>query len=129
MWQTRGAPTAAWPLRVLVVLLLSGLGLWQAWQCTNGMTASPVAGMPAMTVAAHHAPPPGKEPPSPDEGMPTGLAGLCITVLASLAAALLLMTSPPRLLVLLRRMLAALAQPVTFTRPVLSLTQLCVSRT
>ncbi|HCT77607.1 MAG TPA: hypothetical protein DGT23_13655 [Micromonosporaceae bacterium] len=123
--------TAAWPLRVVVVLLLSGLGLWQAWQCSNGMAASPVAGMPAMT---HHTPLMdvtllAAQPPAQDEPMPAGLAGVCITVLASVAAAFVLLKSPLRLLALLRRLLAAMVQPVAFARPQLSLTQMCVSRT
>jgi hypothetical protein len=122
------------PLRaVLVVLLLAGLGLWQAWQCTHGMAASPMIGMPTMsaaTVALDSSPDAATaDLPAPDDGMPGGLAGLCITVLASIAAAFLLFTIYERLVALIRRFAGLATRPISLPMPGPSLTLLCVSRT
>jgi len=125
---------ASAPLRaVLVVLLLAGLGLWQAWQCTDGMAASPVIGMPAMSAMA---PAVDSGPdaatggaPAHDDGMAGGLAGLCITVLASVAAAFLLFTVHDRLVALIRRLAGLAMRPISVPMPGPSLTLMCVSRT
>lgn len=122
---------------LLVILLLAGFGLWQAWQCTDGMPASPIAGMPAMAmdmpvvVAAADMVVAGDAfDVAADHTMPQGMVGACITVLAGIGAALLLIVLGPRLVALLRRLRAAL--PAMFddlpaAGP--SLSQLCVSRT
>jgi hypothetical protein len=127
---------AAVPLRALIVaLLLTGLGLWQAWTCTDGTMTSPIAAT-TMTAAMGHANPTGHgtEPAhaAADEhspGMPAGMTGLCITVLAGMAAALMLMSSPMRLLGLLRRLSALLIAPVDGPVRAPALARLCVSRT
>jgi hypothetical protein len=119
---------------VIVVLLLSGLGLWQAWQCSDGMAASPITGMPSMSAMQATAESPADPvtmvgPSSTGPAMPMGLAGVCLTVLASVAAAFLLLTSPLRLIAMLRRITELILRPVQFaaTGPVLA--QLCISRT
>ena len=128
---------AAVPLRALIVaLLLAGLGLWQAWTCTDGTMTSPIAAT-TMTAAMGHAGPVGHgtepEHAAADEqhspGMPAGMTGLCITVLAGMAAALMLMISPMKLLGLLRRLGALLIAPVDGPARAPALARLCVSRT
>ena len=115
---------------MLVVLLLAGLGLWQAWQCSDGMAASPMIGMPTMSVALDSGPDAATaDAPSPDDGMAGGLAGLCITVLASIAAAFLLFTVYERLVALMRRLAGLATRPISLPMPGPSLTLLCVSRT
>ncbi len=123
------------PLRTLLAaLLLAGLGLWQAWQCTDGMMASPMA-TTTMSVTITHTDHPALETvsaaePDNDTGMPGAMAGLCITVLASLAAAIWLMRSPLRLRALLQRMILLLILPRPLgARRGPALAQLCVSRT
>jgi len=131
----RTRPTS--PVRVLLAaLLLAGFGLWQAWTCSAGMAASPVLGMPRLStaVAAMPAGSPGDggltaAMPSHDDQMPAGMAGACVTVLASIAIAFLLLACPPRLLALLRRMAAVVWLPVTAAVDGPSLTRLCISRT
>lgn len=120
---------------MVVALILAGFGLWQAWNCTDGMMMSPMAATTMTATMSHdgsggHVAGPvhaaaDKEAP----GMPAGMAGLCITVLASFAAALILMSSPPRLLGLLRRLGALLLRPVEVPAIAPVLAQLCVSRT
>lgn len=117
------------PLRVvLVALLLAGLGLWQAWQCTDDM--APMLG-PATAVVAHV--PPGEHMGDPDAGHEPGghggLAALCMSVLAAVAAAFVLLADPLRLLALLRRVASALVRPVGPLPQAATLAQLCVSRT
>ncbi len=125
------------PLRALIVaLLLTGFGLWQAWQCTDGMMTSPMAATTmSATMTAHDLPtghgaqPANASPDQPDPGMPAGMAALCISVLASFAAALIVLASPLRLLGLLRRLGQVLLRPIEMPVRAPVLAQLCISRT
>lgn len=133
--------SAGVPLRTLIVaLLLAGFGLWQGWTCTDGMMTSPMSGTakPArmITAVAHDAPAghgggpvhvASEEQPAP--GIPTGLAGLCLSVLASLAAALMPVGSPLRLVELLRHLGESLLRPVPVAVCAPALARMCVSRT
>lgn len=128
--------SAGVPLRAVVVaLILAGFGLWQAWNCTDGMMMSPMAATTMTATMSHDAStghlaaPVHAAPHHEAPGMPAGMAGLCITVLASFAAALILMSSPLRLLGLLRRLGALLLRPVDVAAIAPALAQLCVSRT
>jgi hypothetical protein len=117
---------------VIVALLLVGFGVWQAWHCTDATMTSPMAAttMGHDSFASHTAEPvrvSTDEKPAP--GMPTGVAALCITVLASLAAALVLTSSPLRLLGLLRPLGQFLWRPVIVPAKAPALAHLGISRT
>jgi hypothetical protein len=130
---------SATPMRALLVaLLLAGLGLWQAWQCSDGMMASPMtpttpvttpmtATMSSMDLDATHAAAVHETDPGP--GMPGGLAAACLSVLAGLAAAFMLIVSPLRLLTLVRRVWELAVSPVELPTAGPALYALCVSRT
>jgi hypothetical protein len=133
--------SAGVPLRALIVaLLLAGFGLWQGWSCTDGMMTSPMTGSAMastmITTMVHDVPAAHVGGPvqvaseeQPDPGIPAGLAGLCLSVLASLAATFLLMGSPLRLLGLLRRLCESLLRPVEVAVCAPALARMCVSRT
>jgi hypothetical protein len=125
---------------VLAALVLTMFGLWQGWQCTDGMPmATPAMGIMTATVGHDgpmHADAAAAEAvagvradgqQSPD--IPGGLMAACVTVLVGMLAALLFLAAPERLLARLRAVIAAIVgdMPTLVRAP--ALTQLCVSRT
>jgi hypothetical protein len=119
-------------MRAVIVVLLTGFGLWQAWHCSDGMMASPVAGMASMSYSALHAGQAESIPAVAGHGgsdMPAGLAGLCISVLVSILGAVMLIASPVRVIAVLRRLVDTVVRPIELPGQGLVLAQLCVSRT
>jgi len=125
---------------MLAALVLTMFGLWQGWQCTDGMPmATPAMGIMTATVGHDgpmHADPAavqavpgvradGQQPPD----LPGGLMAACVTVLVGMLAVLLFLAAPERLLARVRAVVAAIVghAPALVRAP--ALTQLCVSRT
>jgi hypothetical protein len=122
---------------MLAALVLTMFGLWQGWQCTDGMPmATPAMGIMTATVGHDgpmHADPAavlsvqadGQQP----SDLPGGLMAACVTVLVGMLAALLFLAAPERLLARLRAVVAAIVGHVPTLVRAPALTQLCVSRT
>lgn len=105
---------------MLVILLLSGFGLWQ---CGMGMTASPVVPM-----SHHHSGPltTGHEG-EPDSPMPTGLVALCLTMMVCVIAAFTPVVSRSRTRFLVRGLGRLPCRPVDVAARAPALAQLCVA--
>lgn len=124
----------------LAALVLTMFGLWQGWQCTDGMPmATPAIGIMTATVshqgpmaavtAADVAVPGVNADSRQSHDPPARLMAACVTVLVSMLAALLVLAAPGRLLARLRTIVATTIGHVPALVRAPALTQLCVSRT
>ena len=132
---------AARPIRLaLAALVLTMFGLWQGWQCTDGMPMATPA-MAIMTVTVSHAGPMPADTAAlkaasglqadghQSTDLPGGLIAACVTVLVGMLAVLLFLTAPERLLARLRAVAAVIVGQVPTLVRAPALAQLCVSRT
>ncbi|MEU8001455.1 hypothetical protein AB0B66_09880 [Catellatospora sp. NPDC049111] len=113
---------------MLVALLLAGLGLWQAWQCTDDMAPLLMPAAMAPDAVAHAHGDTGVLTPADDSGH-GGLAAGCMSVLLAVAGALLLMDITTRLLAVLTRVGHVLPLRVPALPRAATLAQLCILRT